>query len=395
MLRAISAQWIGFSLSSSIPKEVEMQSLVIGGLTATAVATAAVQFGIRPQWRGSPTSHNQLIEGWANHPLIPGVILRIVRDDEIIFDGAAGSTTLLPRHQVTPATSFHIASIGKLFTAVAVMRLWESGILDIDAPVSEFLEPSLLSGQIVVDGFDYSQKITARQLLGHTAGFANTDSSFRFQAAVFLRPQQKRTPEQLVDRAKQLRAIGKPDERQNYASPGYYLLGRLLESITGLSYHQVVRREILSPLGLNSTWESNEEWRRQQGELHHYLGLVDLWRMNPSFEYADGGFVSTTQDLTRFGQAIMDGTVFRNQATLEAMCRIPSTRLRVSEDNYYGLGIQVSIDYQGKRLLSHQGFWGTGLVMRPENQTVMAYAMGQANAVFDDFQKSALYLTTP
>ena len=353
-----------------------------------------IQFPIRPRWRGKATSQHQLIEGWTRHPLIPGVILRIVHEGATVFEDAAGYTTLLPRHQLTPSTPFHIASIGKLFTAVAAMRLWERGELDLDAPVYKILDASLLDGQVIIDGLDFGKQITTRHLLSHTAGFGNTDSSLRFQAAVFLRPKEKRTPEQLIKHAKRLEAIGKPGERQNYASPGYYLLGRILESITGLPYHQVVRREILSPLELHSTLESSEEWRRQKVELHHYLGLVDLWRMHPSFEYADGGFVSTVHDLTRFGHALMNGVTFQNGGTLEEMCRIPLTRVRVSEKNYYGLGIHISEDYRGSRVLSHQGFWGTGLVMQPENQTVIAYAMGQANAVFDEFQSAALYLAT-
>ena len=372
-----------------------MSRRVTTGLAVAAVgAVAGAQFAMRPRWRGVASSPRQLIEGWARHPLIPGVILRMVRDGSVAYEGAAGHTTLLPSRRLTPETLYHVASIGKLFTAVAALRLWERGLLDLDAPVHEHIDPASLVGHVVVEGIDLGRDITARHLLSHTAGLANTDTSLRFQASVFLRPHERRTPEQLLHRARRLTAVGRPGERQNYASPGYYLLGRVLESMTGLPYHCVIREEILSPLDLRSTWESNVEWRRLTDELHHYLGLVDLWRVDPSFEYADGGFVSTAADLTRFGQALMDGTVFQLPTTLEEMCRRPFTREPVPAQEYIGLGVHVSQDVHGRRLLSHQGFWGTGLVMRPDDRLVMAYAVGQANAAFDEFQAAALDLAT-
>lgn len=370
-----------------------MQRRVLTGLAVSALgALIGLQLAVKPRWRGAATSPSQLIHSWAKHPLIPGVILRTVRDGSVSFADAAGFTTLLPCQRLTPDTPYHVASIGKLFTAVAALKLWERGLFDLDAPIYEYLDPTLLDGHIVIGGIDYGKQVTARQLLNHTAGFANTDSSLQFQASVFMRPQQRRTPVQLISRARRLKAVGIPGERQNYASPGYYLMGLVLESITGLPYHRVIREEVFAPLNLKSTWESNEEWRRLPNEMHHYLGLVDLWRFHPSFEYADGGFVSTAEDLTIFGQALLDGTLFDRHTTFEEMCRSPFTRVQQPTRDYIGLGIHVSQDQRGKRVLSHQGFWGTGLVMRPEDRMVVAYAMGQANAVFDEFQADALEL---
>ena len=130
-----------------------MSRRVTTGLAVAAVgAVAAVQFGVRPRWRGVASSPRQLIEGWARHPLIPGVILRMVRDGSVAYEGAAGHTTLLPSRRLTPETPYHVASIGKLFTAVAALRLWERGLLDLDAPVHEHIDPASLVGHVVVEG---------------------------------------------------------------------------------------------------------------------------------------------------------------------------------------------------------------------------------------------------
>lgn len=371
-----------------------MTRRAVVGLVGGAATAAAIwlQFGWTAAWDEPAESLADLLDGWARHPLIPGVLLHVTRHGEVAFDGASGFTTLIPRRALRPTDRFHTASIGKLFTAVAALRLWERGQLDIDVPAAEYVGGSVLSGLVVVDGVDFGSHVTARQLLNHTSGLANTDSSLRFQLPLLLQPRQSRSPELLLRRARHLRPVGRPGQRQNYASPGYVLLGLVLQAVTGRPYHEVIRQEVLSPLDMSATVEANREWVRGPDELHHYAGLYDLWEADPSFEFADGGFVTTGADLTRFGRALMEGTVFAEPTTLQDMRRKPLTTDHVADSDYIGLGLNVADDGHGRRLLYHHGFWGSGLVMRPDADLVLAYSCGQSNAAIDAFQDAALTL---
>lgn len=359
---------------------------------ATGVAAVALEFGAPARWRGTPDSLADLITGWARLRRVPGVVLRIERGGSLAFAGASGYTTRRPRRPLQAGDRFHTASVGKLFTATAALRLWERGLLDLDASAVDYLGDDLLSGLVVRDGVDFGRHITIRQLLNHTSGLSNSDDDLCFQLVILLRPGESRTPEVLLARARRMSSVASPGTTQNYASPGYFILGRVLEAAGGMPYHELIRREILVPLGMHATDEANYEWERGQNELHHYVGPIDLSRLDPSFEFADGGFVTTAADLTRFGTALMSGAVFDDPATLDVMCQKPLTKEPVGDADYMGLGIGVALDARGRRLLYHHGFWGVGLVMCPQAELVMAYSLGQSMSAYEQFQADALRL---
>ena len=335
---------------------------------------------------------SDLVEDWGAHRRIPGVQLRVVQHDELVFEGASGHTTRWGSRRLRPSDQFHVASIGKLFTATAALRLWERNLLDLDAPVSELIGRDLVTGLVVAGDADYWRGITARRLLSHTAGLGNSDRHLRFQLDIAARPRQRRSPEMLIARARRIEPAGRPGERQSYSSPGYFLLGRILEAATELPYHQVVRKEVLEPIGMTATQESTNEWTRGTGELHHYVGPYDLWNAHPSFEFADGGFVTTAEDLCRFGVAMMSGEAFTRPTTLAEMCRKQPTSVPVADSSYIGLGVNVAIDRRGRHRLYHRGFWGTGLVMFPEAGLVLTYSLGQSSSAFGAFEAAAVEL---
>lgn len=363
-------------------------------MLALVLFTASIFYPVR--WTGSAKTFQQLMDGWSSQARVPGVLLRVNINNETVFSSASGSTQRWGQGRPLRAEDrFHMASIGKLFTAVAALRLCERGLLDLDARVAELLGPEIVKGLVVMDGKDQGAKITVRHLLNHTAGFGNTDDNFGIQLGIMFKPDERRTPLTLIDQARRVPPVGFPGHQQHYSSAGYFLLGLVLEKVSSLPYHEVVRREILVPLNLSSTHESTHEWKRSDEELHHYVGLVELWKVDPSFEYADGGFVTTTDDLARFGQALMSGAVFEQPQTLSIMTNLPITKKPLNPSSQFGLGIGVEKDPQGDKMFYHLGFFGCGLVMVPSTQTVIVYALGQSAADIELFQKQVLELSRP
>ena len=364
---------------------------------AAAAAGASViawEQAVPARWRGTPATLEELVAGWGRHPRIPGVLLRVTRDGEVAFEGASGRTRRWGGTPLRPSDRFHTASVGKLFTAVTVLRLWEQQQLDLDIPVAALIGRDLVRGLVVVDGVDCVDGITVRRLLNHTSGLGNSDDDPRFQLAILTRPHQRRAPQLLLDRARRIPAVGVPGQVQSYASPGYFLLGLVIEAVTGRAYHEAVRQEVLAPLGLAATDESVHEWAPSARELHHYVGLHDLWKVDPSFEFADGGYVTTLADLTRFGAALSDGSAFAATSTLDEMLRPPVTTEPVDIDDYIGLGVHVARGPRGEQRLYHGGFWGTGLVAVPDEHLVAAYSLGQALAAAETFEAVMLDLAT-
>jgi CubicO group peptidase (beta-lactamase class C family) len=129
---------------------------------------------------------------------------------------------------------------------------------------------------------------------------------------------------------------------------------------------------------MGSTFETLHEWRGEKETLHHYAGWFDLTNYNPSFEFADGGFVTTAQDLARFGIAFSRKEIFTKKETFIQFLS-PQERLQ-GHERFRALGPQVEYTEDGTRLFFHAGSWGVRFIVSPEQEAVAVIVLGQANA---------------
>ena len=326
----------------------------------------------------SPESLDELVSSWSNLDPIPGTILHIEEKGRLIYSGASGHRRRDGGNSLEATDPFHIASIGKLFTSAVILRLHERGHLDLDAPMSRYLKPSITKDLLVIDGRDYTGRITVRHLLTHRSGLGNTDDNLAFTLTLLLRPGKVWKPDELIALARNLDPAGKPGEITSYSSPGYFLLGKVIENVTGQPYHQVVRREIFERLGMKNTFDSVHEWKEQAPVLHHYAGWFDMTGHHPSFEFADGGFVSTAPDLAIFGRAMISGGLFEDPRTARLYLSAPPG---VEEGAFYqGHGPWISRPKGQPEQVFHAGYWGCYLVAVPETGQVAVMAMGQSTA---------------
>jgi D-alanyl-D-alanine carboxypeptidase len=357
--------------------------LAVGSLLALAYWSTVRSVS----WDGPGASIEQVVQGWASLDGVPGALFHVEVAGQAVVSEAAGWMSNDRQRPLQPDAPFHIASIGKLFTAATVLRLSERGLLNLDAPVAEWLGEDVLSGLVVVAGVDHGDRITARQLLTHRAGLGNTDDHIAFQARVLIDANHRWRVPEMLDVARQVSPAGRPGERTAYASSGYWLLGLLVEAVAGRPYHEVVRREVIGRLGLADTFEASREWPGEQETMHHHVGWFDLTDHHPSFEFADGGFVSTAPDLARFGRALIEGRLFLRPETLDVFLSPAPGEAR--DSLFQAHGPLVIKDEGRPMIVLHQGFWGTALIIEPEIERVSVIALGQSNASTWEFWRQA------
>lgn len=357
-------------MSLKRPMSIVFVAFAAALLTAGVYAALMLWSATRPVFaQSAPDTLDGLVADWAALPDIPGAILFAQQGEEVIYAGAFGTLRKDGGAALTTETPFHTASVGKLFTAVTVLRLHERGALDIDAPAARYLGASFMADLLVVDGIDYGEQITIRQLLSHRAGLGNTDKYLPFNLSILTRPNRVWAPQDLIEQARRVPPAGRPGEQTQYSSPGYFLLGLVIEAVTGQPYHQAVRREVFAPLGMDATFERTYEWRGEVQTLHHYAGWNNLTDHNPSFEFADGGFVTTAQDLARFGIAMARSALFEIPQRMQLLLSPPD-------------GADPTRQYcaLGPRLIFHNGSWGVRFIVLPDEDAVAVIALGQTGA---------------
>ncbi|MEM8553714.1 MAG: serine hydrolase domain-containing protein [Pseudomonadota bacterium] len=343
--------------------------------------------GLRP---GASLGHSDPIQSAANRaavaPGVPGVIVQR-SNDQSTETWTAGRVRCDGGPLITEHTPFHTASLGKLFTAAAILQQAERRTLDLDAPVVDYVGLAVLRDLVVIDGIDHRDDITVRHLLSHQSGVPVLDDAPSFQAAVLGSPERIWSPHDLLDAARGLKPTGPPGAQTLYSSTNYHLLGLVLEHATGVAYHCVIRRDVLDPLGLWRTHHSVHEWLRVRDrfppELHHYVGDYDLTQHHPSFEFADGGFVSTAGDMTRFARLLAHGALFQDPSTWQTMLG-PARQSGLHQ----GLGPMVEWNDGIARSFFHAGFWGLGLRAAVDGSWATLAALGQSNS--DPWELSSL-----
>jgi len=290
---------------------------------------------------------------------------------------------------------FKIASVTKTFTSTVILQMAGEGLLDLDVPMYEYLSGCdfiRIDDIHIIDGKSYGKEITIRQLLQHRSGIADM---FFDKFDVFMEHwNNNRTkqwsPEKLFayfyEQEINTLTHFPPGEGFHYSDVNYFLLGLIIEKVSGETLPEQIRKRILEPLEMDNTWfEYYEEPAGHQKTAHAFQGPEDVTiGGNTSFDWSGGGLVSTTKDLAIFIQAVMNGKLFKDPGTLKQMMDLCQTAWGFE----YGLGL-IGFTINGTKYYGHSGFWGVVMIYQPEMKQTLCLCFNQASAPFNYIKLSA------
>jgi len=246
---------------------------------------------------------NEILNRW---PTV-GLAVGVVRDGRLAFFHGHGLADIESNTSITEDTSFRIASITKTFTAIAVMQLWEQGIIDLDAPANDYLRTYKL-----VPAKATFRPATVRHLLTHTAGIREVLHPW---GLLRLRDLSETVPlgRPVLSLAEYyrggLRIDAEPGSRFMYTNHGFATLGQIVEDVSGKPLDRYMREHIFDPLGMDNT-----DLVRSERVQSHLATGYDL-RRNGARVVTDyevvtvggGGIYSTTRDMARYIVALLGG----------------------------------------------------------------------------------------
>jgi CubicO group peptidase (beta-lactamase class C family) len=236
-------------------------------------------------------------------------------DGSFAWSGAAGIAHESGRVPMTDDTPIYIASVTKLYTAAAVMRLMEKGALALDDPAAKYLPQELMRGIHVYEGRDYSAGITIRELLSHRSGIADyytdkaRDGKNLFDLLVE-NPDRSWTVEETIARAaKDLKPHFPPGKDTSYSDTNFQLLGKVIETVSGMPLHAVYEDLLFRPLGLERTWLSGQGGPPTvPADVFYQDRNITRARSNSAY-WADGGIVSTAKEMNQFLRSLKQGRI--------------------------------------------------------------------------------------
>ena len=299
-------------------------ALVVLGLAA-AVGPAVALPASMPSG-----SIDDFIDGAMPASGVPGLAYAVVVDGEITSVGARGVLRIGGDTEVTPDTPFVIGSISKSFTALAVMQLVEAGKIDLDTEVSHYL-----------DGFSSRPAgvITIRQLLSHTSGFSTLQGNASRPDATGEKDELARA----VDRLAEVTPAHEPGQEWDYSNANYYILGRLIEVVSGQEYQAYVATNILEPVGMDHSFVADGEIHESMATGHRPWFCTRLPFPENTTDRATapvGGIIASANDLARYLQMMMNGEDDVLSAEGKALMMLPASEVSPS----YGFGWFVDSD---------------------------------------------------
>ncbi|WP_030237473.1 serine hydrolase domain-containing protein [Streptomyces sp. NRRL S-455] len=267
----------------------------------------------------------------------PSLVAAVVRDGKPVWTGTRSS---VEGHAPDENVQYRIGSITKTFTAVLILRLRDEGVLDLGDPLEKHL-PGTGVGEA-----------TVAELLAHTGGLAaETPGPWWERTPGSLRPE-------LGDVLGERPLLSPPGRRFHYSNPGYTLLGALIEKLRDAPWEEVLRREVLEPLGLFRTSVLPQAPHAGGWAVHPWADVMlpepteDLGRMAPA-----GQLWSTTDDLARFAVFLVNGDERVLSADSLREMRTPAAphdAADVASGYAYCLGLEIR-QQDGRALVGHTG----------------------------------------
>jgi len=280
-----------------------------------------------------------------------GTVL-VMKDNKILFTRGYGMADISASKPNTPETKYLLGSVTKQFTATAIMQLSEKKLLNLNDPIAKYLP-------------DYPQpaadKVTIYHLLTNTSGIADYTDLPEFDE-MYLNPAGSEDDEtymkparfeEIVSMFKDLPLAFEPGSEWYYSSSNYYLLGLVIERVSGESYGGYVRKNIFEPLGMKNSGYPD-------GFIDHVPGLAKGYRfdstdnlipapvVHSSLPFSAGGLYSTVGDMAKWDQGLRNGTLL----SLESL-----TQMFTPFKWRYGCGWEIDTLF-GYQMVSHGGSGG-------------------------------------
>jgi len=311
-------------------------------------------------------------------PNIPGFALAVAVDGRIVWSEAFGYANLATKRPTTPTTQFRIGSVSKPLTADAVAQLYEAGKLDLDAPIQGYVPTFPDKGAV----------ITTRLLGGHLAGIRH------YQGDEFTLNQHYATVTAGLAIFENDSLVAPPGTRFSYSSYGFNVISAVVEGASKEEFLAYMSRHVFKPLGMTSTAPDKND-SLIPNRTHFYertrLGqFVPAPVVDNSYKWAGGGFLSTAEDLVRFGSAHLSPG-YLQAVTLELLFTPQHTTS--GEATPYGIGWFVGTDTLGHRTVYHGGssVGGTTIFgVDRDSHVVIALVTNLTDAALDAAQEIRL-----
>jgi len=278
--------------------------------------------------------------------------LIIAKNGEIQYNRSIGFSQIdgVRKTPLTETSRYRIGSVTKMFTATMIFQLVEQGKLQLNDPLAKYY-PAIPN----------ADKITIRQILGHRSGIhdISTDRSLEKWRVT---GKQKDEIMELIAKSTPDFA---PDTKYAYSNSGYFILGSLIEKLSGKTYEEVLNERILASIDLKDTYAASGNADLSKNESISYRYLAD-WKAvqetHPSVLFGAGSLISTPSDMMKFIQALFDLKLISKESLAQ-----------MTENS---LGIEA-FNFADKTFYGHTGGvdgFGAWLAYQPEDKLTLSYA---------------------
>jgi CubicO group peptidase (beta-lactamase class C family) len=231
-----------------------------------------------------------------------------LKKDSFVWEGAAGNIGL--------NQAYFIASTTKLFTTAILLKFLSEGQISLDDKISKYLESAVLKGLHVFKGKEYSYELSIKQLLAHTSGLPDYfqdkgPNGKSLEQELKEGNDQFWGIEEVLVRTKNMKPLFAPGTKgkAHYSDANFQLLGKIIEVVSGKTYEENCQEHILKPLGLTNTYLYTNPSDSKPKALYYEAAPLNIPKAMCSFG-ADGGMVSTNQDMLLFIEAFFTGKIF-------------------------------------------------------------------------------------
>lgn len=318
----------------------------------------------------------------------PGCAVLVVDNGRIVFKRAYGIADMDSGRPLTPGSAFNIESVSKQFTAACIALLAERGQVSLDDDIRTYL-PEMPQ---------YDWPVRIRHLIYHTSGIRDFEILSFLKGLPVDEPRPAPVLLDLIARQKQLNF--RPGDLRRYSNSGYFLLGLIVERITGMSIGRYAEKEIFAPLGMTHT-AYHYDPARTAGDLAvgHISDGAGHYRTRPVVLDADdfgyGGIYTTVEDLYLWDQNLYTSRI--GTSGFNAVLLTQGTT-NSGEKLGYAFGLHIG-DHMGLTTVSHGGgslAYNAFLLRFPERKfSVICLANHQFNTGALCYEIADLYLELP